>query len=139
MDAYVIIHRHHIKVGIRGRRRQFLMNFKGNLVIWCTVLCAIIKQQYTNSKNINETKKMEFNWSHTEKTSILHHQTSPDMESTREEEKRTAKNLLAARHGGGSEENGYTLQEIVIIAQLRIQWRLSSMAHASSEYTGISK
>ena len=44
-----------------------------------------------------------------EKTSIKHHQTSPDIESTREEEKRTAKKHLAARHVVGGEEDGVHL------------------------------
>ena len=59
-----------------------------------------------SSRNRNKTKKMELDWSHAENTSINHYQTSPDMESTREEEKRTAKKHLAARHGVGREEDG---------------------------------
>ena len=39
----------------------------------------------------------------------IHHQTSPDMESPREEERKTAKKHLAARHGVGNEEDGVHL------------------------------
>ena len=53
---------------------------------------------------------MELDWSHAEKTSIQNHQTSADMESTSEEEKRTVKKHLAARHGVGNEEDGVHME-----------------------------
>ena len=52
---------------------------------------------------------MAVNWSHAGKTSIQNHQTSPDMEPPREEENRTAKKHVAARHGVGTEVDGVYL------------------------------
>ena len=68
---------------------------------------------------------MELDW---------HHQTSPDIESTREEERRTVKKLRAARHGVGRDEDG------VGPTRNLSSWRngesiaeLLSMPHAHSE------
>ena len=67
----------------------------------------------TASRNSDKTTKIALDWSHAEETSLYHHQTCPDMEFTREEEKRTANKHLLARHGVGSGDDG----------QRRIQWR----------------
>ena len=64
------------------------------------------KDKSSASRTIYKTNTIALDWSNAEKTVIKHHQISPDMESTREEEKRTAKKHLAARHGVGSEEDG---------------------------------
>ena len=61
------------------------------------------------SRKIYKTKKVALDWSHDEKSSIRHHKTRTNMESTREEEKRTANKYPAARHGVGSEEDGVHL------------------------------
>ena len=59
-----------------------------------------------------EIKRRKWRWiGHTlrKPTSSVTRQDSTDMEPPREEEKRTAKKHLAARHGVGSEEDGVHL------------------------------
>ena len=77
-------------------------NHEGEMVRQSQKQDFVDQDKSTASRNRNKTKKMVVDWSYAEKTPIQHHQTSPDMESTRDGEKRTAKKHMAARHGVGS-------------------------------------
>ena len=75
----------------------------------CEMVRQSQQQQFVDedksTANRNRAKKMWMDWSHAEKTLIYHHQTSPAMESTREEEKRTDKKHLAVGHRVESEKD----------------------------------